>query len=156
MDITSPNRRLITAVVSAAAALAIAIAVYGKGCSSDENEAKLVALRFLAASRAGEPRLMLELMSERTRTELDAAARKATELVGGSRRFEAVDMISVGARSELEAPSVVERERGEGFVLFEVKGGADTTMLRLVLEDGQWRVDVPEYVEARDRGNRLR
>jgi len=141
---------LVTAVVSAAAALAIAVAVYGRGCSADEDSAEAVALQFLVASRAGNSALMYELMTSETQNALEMAARRATELVGGSRRFEAVDMISVAAAADPRPPKITEVERGESRVIFAVEGepGEPAAQLVLVVEDGQWRVDASAYREA--------
>ena len=141
-------------MVSAAAALAIAVAVYGRGCNASDDTAKAAAVRFLAASRAGTPGIMYEMMSKQTRKDLQDAARKATELVGGSRRFEAVDMISIAAAPrETPPPTLVETERGSGRVVFTVQGAQNdpSTRLVLVLEDGRWRVDVPDFHLAVDK-----
>jgi len=144
------RRRLVTAVVSAAAALAIAVAVYGRGCSADDDSAEAVALRFLTASRAGNAELMYELMNEETQRALEVAAHKATELVGGSRRFEAVDMISVSAAADPRPPKITVSERGDARVIFAVAGepGEPDASLAMVFEDGQWRVDAQAYREA--------
>jgi hypothetical protein len=141
----------LTAAVGAAAALAIAIAVYGRGCESDQDTAEAIARQFLAASLAGDSTAMYELMSKDTREQLASAARRATELVGGSRRYGPTDMIDVSpsaAGTQLPALSVL--ERGERRVVFDV--GATTShpgaTLTVIYEQEAWRVDVPAYQRA--------
>jgi hypothetical protein len=102
----------------------------------------------LAASLTGDSAAMYELMSKPTREQLSSAARRATELVGGSRRYAAPDMIDVSpaaAGTQLPALSVAERSKHK--VVFDL--GATSTRpassLTLVFEDDAWRVDVPEY-----------
>lgn len=146
----APRSRTLTAVVGAAAALAIAIAVYGRGCESDDNSAEAVAKQFLAASMAGNSELMHELMSKRTRDELGKAARRATELVGGSRRYRATDMIDVSpAAAGTQLPRITVATRDKGRVVFDLGATATrpASTLTVVYEDQSWRVDVPDYYQ---------
>jgi len=141
------RRTTLTAVVSVAAAVAIAVAVYGRGCVSRSESADSAARQFLTASKAGDELAMYELMSERTQRELREAARLATERVGGSRRFQPVDMIRVEASEEDALPHLTVKSRTTERVVFTLEGehsAADEELI-VVREGGQWRIEVPAF-----------
>ena len=143
-----PRRATLTGVVSAVAAVAIALAVYGRGCSSDDESAEATARLFLAAALAGERGTMFELMSQATQNELVKAARLATERVGGARRFEPLDMIRASATTDTERfPELKAVEQNDARVVFEVTSddGRSAETLVLVQERGRWKVDVPTF-----------
>ncbi len=141
------KRTTLTAVVSVAASVAIALAVYGRGCNSNRDTAEAAATQFLTASKAGDAVVMYELMSESTQRELRKAARLATERVGGSRRFEAIDMIRVAATEDEKLPRLTFKERSSARVVFRLEGAArgSDAELFVVQQVGRGRIDVPGF-----------
>ena len=141
------SRRSVAAAASAVAAMALAVAVAGRGCQVDENTPTGVVRSFAQATLADDRRGLYEHFSPRTRLWLDAAARRATDLVGGSKRFEPIDMIGIGQNADL-APieSIVVKKLDDSRAIVEVSTVAgERSELVVVLVDGQWLIELPGY-----------
>jgi len=142
------RRSTIAAVASAAAALALAIAVAGHSCRVAPPGPEITVRDLFRAAKAGDRDAVYELLAPATQARLDAEAKRATDLVGGAVRYGAKDLISIAA-SDGGAPSdvtVIDR-RGERATV-EVVSPAGRARLELVLVDGRWRVELPEYGSA--------
>ncbi|MBK9071530.1 MAG: hypothetical protein IPL79_11075 [Myxococcales bacterium] len=89
------KHRVLVAGATAVAAFALAAAVVGRSCRWNTSAPEEVATQFVAASKARDREAVFALLSPATRARLAAQAERATNLVGGSRRYEALDMISI-------------------------------------------------------------
>jgi hypothetical protein len=100
----------------------------------------------LQAAKTGDRDLVFELLAPATRARLDAEARRATDLVGASRRYVAKDLISIGSSDGIADPTdiTVIEERGDRAVVEVVSpvGRARVDLLRI---DNRWRIDLPQY-----------
>jgi hypothetical protein len=138
------RRRLVGAAVTAAAAVALAWAVGGKGCGESDSTPEGAARAFVAAARAEDKAALWELLGPATRGRATAAAAAATEKVGGARRFAPLEVLDVGAPESTYVPTdIVLREvRGaNAFVdVLGPEGRRDT--LQLVEVGGRWRVEL--------------
>lgn len=135
---------MLAAVATAAVALALALVATGRGCAPVDATPEGAARAFVSASRSGDRQAVWALLGPESRRALDDAAKGATDNVGGTRRFGALDMLEVGASDTTWAPSgyaVVARSGDEARV--EVRGpDGQRDELRLVRVDGRWRVEV--------------
>lgn len=152
------RRRAITLVASALAAVALAAAVAGRACSVEDYSPEGAARAFVEAANAGDRRAIYELLGPETKARLAHASRRATDLVGGGTRFDALDLVGLGTPLESGSPTEVvvkrrvsaeEANDERGYTLVEV---VDTSgrraELRLVEIGGNWRVEVPAYPDA--------
>jgi hypothetical protein len=140
------RRRALAAAASLLAAVALAVAVAGRGCRVGEPGPDAAVRAMTQAARAGDRQAVFDLLSPDTRKRLEERARAATDLVGSSTRYIALDLISIGASDDDPEPStmhVVEQTATHAVV--EVKSGATVQRVELVRVDGQWRVHLPGY-----------
>jgi hypothetical protein len=141
------RRRAIAGATSALAAVALAAAVAGRGCSAEDETPTGVVRAFAQAARAGDREAIFELLGPQTRQRLTEAARRATHLVGGSRRFEPLDLISVGRMGERSVPQRFEmRQQGARAATVEaVDVSGNRSSITVVRVEGGWRVELPDY-----------
>ena len=140
----------LAAAVTALAAVALAVAVGGRGCGSEDDSPDGAVRAFAAAARAGDRDTMMELFGPETRAWLDAAAGRATQLVGGNGRFDPIDLINAGALGGTPARILV-REAEGGRARVEVTDETGRrAMVDLVELDGHWRLEPRELLEAQD------
>ncbi len=144
MDVSS-RRRVIATGTSALLAVVLAVAIAGRGCGADDETPVGAVRAFVSAARGGDRGAVYELLGPRTRAHLDAQAQKATEYVGGSRRFAPTELMSVTSGS-LEHPAPRDyllRERDGDTAVVEIVGADGTRTPTAVVEvDGHWRVEL--------------
>lgn len=141
------RRNAVAAVASAVAAVALAVAVAGRSCQVDEDTPEAAVREFAAAASADDREALYRMFGPETRQRLDAAAKRATDRVGGSERYSPLDMISVGRSPDTPPPKdVVVKERSESRAVVELIGPvgerAEVTVVRV---DGHWRIELPTY-----------
>jgi hypothetical protein len=140
------RRRVLALAASVLAAAALAVAAAGRGCGVDTGSPQGAVRAFLAAASAGDREGLYELLGPETRDRLDLAARRATDLVAGARRYQPVDMISVATGSEV-APTkevnVVSRSEGRA-VVEVVDAGGQRAALTVVRVDGSWYIELSD------------
>src|SRR5262249_50465159 len=101
------KRRLIAAAATVGAAVALALAVSGRGGAVGDGTPAGAARAFVAAARAGDRRAAWELLGPRTRARVEAAAQAATEKVGGARRYGPLDVLDVAAPERTYEPTAL-------------------------------------------------
>lgn len=143
------RKRAVTAAASAIAAVALAAAMAGKSCRVDDSSPEGVARAFANASRAGDSQEIYKMLGPRTRARLLEASKRATDLVGGSRRFEPLDLIGVSRPDESPAPKAfVLKSKDDDKAVVEVVTSDDKRYdLSLVKEDGKWKIEVAAYLD---------
>ena len=135
--------RALVAGASALAAMAIAITVAGRGCNADKQQIDSTVRAFLAAAKADDRSAVLDLLGPKSRARLEHEAKRATELVGGSRRFEATTMLSLGAIAEGREPRVTVIGPDGDIATAEVVFSDSTKWrLNMVRTDNSWRVEL--------------
>jgi hypothetical protein len=137
-------------VASALAAVAIAIAVVGRSCGVAEPGPEVTVRDLLQAAKAGDVETIFTLLSPATRERLELEARRATDIVGASVRYSAMDLISIGDTASIATPTditVVEQREDRAVVL--VVSPAGRAQLELVRVDGAWRLELPAYQPLR-------
>jgi hypothetical protein len=140
------RRSTIAAVASALAAMAIAAAVAGRSCRVTEPGPEATVRDVLRAAKTGDRDTVFELLTPSTRARLDAEARRATDLVGAVVRYQAKDLISIGASEGVAVPTditVIEQHGDRAIV--EVVSPAGRARVDLQRVDGRWRIDLPRY-----------
>lgn len=139
------KRRLIAAAATVGAAVALALAMSGRGCAVGDETPAGAARAFVAAARAGDKRAAWELLGPSTRARVLAAAQAATEKVGGARRYGPLDVLDVTAPERTYEPTdVVVRTETDDEAVVDVLGPAGRhDALTLVRTGGRWRVELP-------------
>lgn len=134
------------AATSALAAMALAAAMAGRGCRVEANSPESAARELVAAANAEDHEALYELLGPATRARLEAAAKRATDLAGGSNRYSAIDMISIGKGDGATPKDFVVREQNEERAVIEIVGAnGESARLTTVYVDGVWRIELPEY-----------
>jgi hypothetical protein len=138
------KRRLIAAAATVGAAVALALAVSGRGCAVGDGTPAGAARAFAAATRAGDRRASWELLGPRTRARIEAEAQAATEKVGGGRRYGPLDVLGVWAPKHTYEPTdiVVRTEDGDQAVVDVLGPDGRHDALTLVRTGGRWRVEL--------------
>lgn len=141
------RRNAITAVASAVAAVALAVAVAGRSCQVEDDTPQAAVREFVAASATDDREALYAMFGPETRQGLDAAAKRATDLVGGSERFSPLDMISVGRSRDLPLPKdFVVKDRSESRAVVEIIGAmGDRAEVTVVRVGGRWHIELPSY-----------
>lgn len=144
--VLSARRRVAAAAASVLLAVALAIAVVGRGCGVEQPGPEQAVRSLLAAASAGDRQAVWTLLSPQTQRRLEDRAQRATDLVGANLRYTALDLIAIGSSEDRPAPSeidVVERTGDRAVV--ELRSSAGRARLELVRVDGHWRIDLPDY-----------
>jgi hypothetical protein len=104
----------------------------------------------LQAARAGDRQAVFDRLSRATQLALEERARAATDLVGSSVRYTALELVSIGASDDEPAPRQVRvvSEKGDRAIV-EVTSATGSGRIELVREDDAWRIHLPAY-GARD------
>jgi hypothetical protein len=149
MPLAASKRRAITAAASAFAAAALVLAVAGRGCADDPGPAEAVRALAVAAS-AGDRETVVELLGPDTRARLEREARRATELVGGTRRYGAADLVTLGAAEESGLPAELGvRYLDDDRAIVTMGKAADGPEELLVVRvGGRWVIELPGYAGA--------
>ena len=139
------KHRVLVAGATAVAAFALAAAVVGRSCRWTTSAPEEVAAQFVAASKARDREAVFALLAPATRAQLAAQAERATNLVGGSRRYEALDMISISETDRFAPVQVGEAIIRGGRARVPITSEAGRDELSLVKLDGSWWVEVDSY-----------
>ena len=143
VDDVATRKRAVAAVASALLAAALAVAAAGRGCSTGEDSPEGAVRALIEAAGAGDRELVFELTGPRTRQHLAAVSRRATELVGGSRRYGPAEMLAVRGAAGDRAPEVeLESVDGDEAVVAVVDSEGKRALLTVVRIDGVWRVEL--------------
>lgn len=138
------RRRAIAAAASAVAAMALAAAVVGRGCAVTSPGPDATVRSLITAARAGDRKAVWQLLSPDTQLRLERQAKEATELVGSSTRYTAMDLISIGSSEDVPPPTEIKivQRRGDD-AMVEVAGPAGRAQLPLKRVHGRWRIHLP-------------
>lgn len=147
MDLSGARGRGIALAATALAAVALAAAVAGRGCGGEDDTPDGAVRAFAAAARAGNRETMFQLLGPRTRAWLEQASARGGQMVGGSRRYQAVDLIGSGASRGAARIAVRSREGGVARVDVVDELGNRST-LEVVEVDGRWRVELMDQLKA--------
>jgi hypothetical protein len=138
------KRRAMAAAASALAAMALAAAVVGRGCSVSAPGPDATVRSLMTAARAGDRKAVWTLLSVKTQERLEREARQATQLVGSSTRYAALDMISIGSSEDVAPPTEIKTVSRHGDdAVVEIGGPTGRAQLSLHRESGRWRVHLP-------------
>jgi hypothetical protein len=140
------RRRTMAAAASLVAAIALAVAVGGRACRVGAPGPDAAVRAMMQAARAGDRQAVFDLLSPVTQLRLEERARAATDLVGSSRRYTPLELISIGTSDAEPAPGelrVVEQK--EDRALVEVAGPGAPARVEVVRVEGRWRVHLPDY-----------
>ncbi|ACY12784.1 hypothetical protein Hoch_0143 [Haliangium ochraceum DSM 14365] len=142
------RRRAVAAAASVLAAMALAVAMAGRGCEM-EGDGPIGAVRaFAAAAQTDDHQQLYELLGPKTRAQLASAAARATELAGGARRFAPIDMLSIGRveAAPMRDVRVLANDGERATVAFTGEGGRSMQIETVLVGDGDgsgWRVELP-------------
>jgi len=142
----SGRRRHAAAAFSVLAAVALAVAVVGRGCRVTEPGPEAAVRGMIAAANQGDPHAVYAMLSPETQARLEERAQNATRLAGSNVRFTAIDLIAIGAADDVSAPTEIHvvAEKGDHATV-EVVSSAGRARLELVRVDGRWKIDLPGY-----------
>lgn len=139
------RRHAIAAAASALLAVALAVAIAGRGCGAEDETPEGAVRAFVSAARAGDRDAVYDLLGPRTRERLDADARRASDYVGGARRFAPRELLGVGGGADRPAPRdyvLVSRE-GDTAIVDIVDADGVRSPITVVSVGGRWRVEAP-------------
>lgn len=148
MPLAASKRRALTATASALAAAALVAGVAGRGCAEEPGPAETVRALAVAAA-SGDREGVVDLLGPDTRARLEREAGRATELVGGSARYEAADLVTLGSGEESGLPAELGVDYvGERRALVDVGGPEGEAEILVVRVAGEWLVELPGYAGA--------
>lgn len=139
------RRTTIAAVTSAVAAAALAVGVAGRSCAVSSPGPEAVVHDLLAAAKAQDRRAVFDMLSPSTQQRIEERARRATDLVGSSTRFQAIDLLSIGSSEESPPTDITTVEQLGDRAVVEVVSQAGRARLTVIKLDGRWRVELPSY-----------
>ncbi|MEZ4361655.1 MAG: hypothetical protein R3B48_15820 [Kofleriaceae bacterium] len=139
------RRTTIAALASAIAAASLAAGVAGRSCSVTSPGPEAVVHDLLSAAKAQDRRAVFELLAPATQKRIEDRARRATDLVGSSRRFSPIDLISIGATEGAPPTDITTVERLGPRAVVEIVSAAGRARLNVVEVDGRWLVELPGY-----------
>ena len=145
----SGRRGHLAAAVSVIFAVALAVAVVGRGCRVTEPGPEAAVRGMIAAANQGDRKAVYAMLTPATQARLEEKAQRATELVGSNVRYTAIDLIAIGSAEDVPGPTeinVVERKGDHATV--EVVSSAGRARLDVIRIDGRWRIDLPGYGTA--------
>jgi hypothetical protein len=144
------RRNAIAAAASAVAAVALAVAVAGRSCQVEEDTPEAAVREFAAAAGADDREALFRMFGPETRKRLEAAAKRATDLVGGSERYSPLDMISINRSRDMPPPKdFVVKEQGEALATVEIIGAmGERSEVTVVRENGRWHIELPTYGQS--------
>ena len=137
------RRSTIAAVASALAAMALAAAVAGRSCRVTQPGPEVTVHELIEAAQTGDRDTVFELLTPTARDNLDAEARRATDLVGATVRYTAKDLISIAGTDRGKPTDITVLEHQGDRATIEVVAPAGRSRVELVRIDGKWRVDLP-------------
>lgn len=135
----------------AARALVVALAVLLPACGRDESEPVAVARAYAEASRRSDVAALLAVIDHDAVSEVERAAERASDQVGGRRAVEATEMLQISGVDRTLAVAeakLVEQTELAAIVELTMTDGR-TVPVHLVWEDdeseagGAWKVRVP-------------
>jgi hypothetical protein len=136
------RRTTIAAVTSAVAAAALAVGVAGRSCAVSSPGPEAVVHDLLAAAKAQDRQAVFEMLSPGTQQRIEERARRATDLVGSSTRFQAIDLLSIGSSEEPPPTDITTVEQLGDRAVVEIVSPAGRSVIKL---EGRWRVELPSY-----------
>ncbi len=138
------RRKGLIAAATVAAAVLLAVAISGRGCSDSDSSPEGAVRAFVAAARAEDKHALWDTLGPRTRGQAEAAARAATEKVGGARRYAALDMLDVSLPATSYAPSqIIVREQHDKTATVDLLGPeGHHDSINVVEVDGRWKVEL--------------
>jgi hypothetical protein len=139
------RRTTMAAVTSAVAAAALAIGVAGRSCAVSSPGPETVVHDLLSAAKAQDRHAVFELLSPTTRKRIEERARRATDLVGSSTRFKAIDLLSIGSSEEPPPTDITTVENLGEHAVVEIVSPAGRSRLSLIRVEGHWLVELPSY-----------
>ncbi len=139
------RRTTIAAVTSAVAAAALAVGVAGRSCAVSSPGPETVVHDLLSAAKAQDKRAVFDLLSPTTQQRIEERARRATDLVGSSTRFKAIDLLSIGSSEEPPPTDITTVEQLGDRATVEIVGPSGRSRLSLVRLEGRWLVELPGY-----------
>ncbi len=139
------RRTTIAAVTSAVAAAALAVGVAGRSCAVSAPGPEAVVHDLLAAAKAQDRRAVFDMLSPSTQQRIEERARRATDLVGSSTRFQAIDLLSIGSSEESPPTDITTVEQLGDRAVVEVVSQAGRARLTVIKLEGRWRVELPSY-----------
>lgn len=140
------RRSTMAAVASILAAMALAVAVAGRSCRVSQPGPEVTVREMLQAARTGDVDRVWELLAPDTRERLVAQAKRSTDFVGATVRYNPKDLISIGGSEGVPTPTditVIEEHNNQAVV--EIVSPAGRWRMSLVKSLGRWRVDIPQY-----------
>lgn len=140
------RRRALAAATTALAAAALAAAVLGRSCSVSAPGPEASVRALVQAARAGDRKSVWALLSPATQAQLTEGARRATDLVGSSMRYQPLDLISIGSSDDVPPPIDIRTIARDGdHAIVEIIGVGPPAQLQLVRVGSHWKVDLPAY-----------
>src|SRR4029079_4654728 len=112
--------------------MALAAAVAGRSCQVTQPGPEMTVRDLLQAAKTNDRDLVFELLTPATPDRLEAEAKRATDLVGAANRYDAKDLISIGASDNVAMPTdiTVIEERGDHAIV-EIVSAAGRSRLQL-------------------------
>ena len=139
------RRGAVAAAASALAAIGLAATMLGRGCGVTSPGPEATVRGMMQAARTGDRKAVWRLLSPDTQQALEDQAQKATDLVGASTRYTAIDLISVGSPDDAPPTDIRVVSRSGDHAVVEVAGPGGRAQLELVRVDGRWKIDLPAY-----------
>lgn len=139
------RRGAVAAAASALAAIALAAAVLGRGCGVTEPGPDAAVRSLVQAARAGDRKAVWRMLTPSTQQALEERAKKATDLVGSSTRYTALDLISIGSSEDVPPPVDIRTVSRAGDRATVEIGGPTPERIDVVRVDGRWKIDLPAY-----------
>lgn len=143
--VVGERRRLIAPLVTASLAVLLWVTVTSeRGCASPSSSPVAAARAFIQAARGGDKQAVWDWLGPKTRQSLHQAAKRATETVGGARRFTALDLLDVTPQeTPYRGAEVTLRQGNLTRTVVDVVGpSGQRDSMELVHEGGMWRVEL--------------
>lgn len=139
------RRTTIAAVTSAVAAAALAVGVAGRSCAVSSPGPEAVVHDLLSAAKAQDKHAVFNLLSPSTQQRIEERARRATDLVGSSTRFKAIDLLSIGSSEAPPPTDITTVEQLGDRATVEIVSPSGRSRLSLIRLEGRWLVELPGY-----------